>query len=88
MPAIAETLPGFTYSGWYGLSAPKNTPKPVLDKIRNTLLKVAATNEFKELIAAQAAEVVTNTPEEFRMFVIDEIAMTGKAVRAAGLKSE
>jgi tripartite-type tricarboxylate transporter receptor subunit TctC len=88
LPAIAETLPGFTYSGWYGLSAPKNTPKPVLDKIRNTLLKVAATAEFKELISAQAAEVVTNTPEEFRMFVIDEIAMTGKAVRAAGLKSE
>ena len=88
LPAIAETLPGFTYSGWYGLSAPKNMPKPVLEKLRNTLLKLAATAEFKELIAAQAAEVVTNTPEEFRKFIVDEIAMTGKAVRAAGLKSE
>ena len=88
LPSISETLPGFTYSGWYGLSAPKNTPKPVLDKLRAALLKVAATPEFKELISAQAAEVVTNTPEEFRKFVIEEIAMTGKAVRAAGLKAE
>jgi len=88
MPAIAETLPGFTYSGWYGLNAPKNTPKPILDKLRNTMLKVAAMPEFKELITLQAAEVVTNTPEEFRQFVIDDIAQTGKAVRAAGLKAE
>jgi tripartite-type tricarboxylate transporter receptor subunit TctC len=88
MPAIAETLPGFTYSGWYGLTAPKNTPKPVLDKLRTTLLKVAANPDFRELIASQAAEVVTNTPEEFRQFVIDDIATTGKAVRAAGLKVE
>jgi len=88
MPAIAETLPGFTYSGWYGLTAPKNTSKAVIDKLRTTLLKVAATPEFKELITAQAAEVVVNTPEEFRKFVIDDIAQTGKAVRAAGLKAE
>jgi tripartite-type tricarboxylate transporter receptor subunit TctC len=52
------------------------------------LLKVAASAEFKELISAQAAEVVTNTPDEFRKFITDEIALTGKAVRAAGLKSE
>jgi len=88
LPAIAETLPGFTYSGWYGLSAPKNTPKAVLDKLRTTLLKVAASPEFKELISAQAAEVVTNTPDEFRKFITDEITLTGTAVRAAGLKAE
>jgi tripartite-type tricarboxylate transporter receptor subunit TctC len=88
MPAIAETLPGFTYSGWYGLTAPKNTPKPVLDKLLMALRKVAATTEFKDLITAQAAEVVVNTPEEFRKFVQDDIIITGKAVRAAGLKAE
>jgi tripartite-type tricarboxylate transporter receptor subunit TctC len=88
LPPIAETLPGFTYSGWYGLSAPKKTPKPVLDKLRSTLLKVAASADFKELISAQAAEVVTNTPDEFRKFIAEEIALTGRAVRAAGLKAE
>jgi tripartite-type tricarboxylate transporter receptor subunit TctC len=88
MPAIAETIPGFTYSGWYGINAPKNTPKPIIEKIRMTLLKVAATPEFKELISAQAAEVVTNTPDEFRKFVQEDILVTGKAVRAAGLKAE
>ena len=88
MPAIAETIPGFSYSGWYGLTAPKRTPKPIIDRLRSNLIKVAGNAEFKELIAAQAAEVVTNTPEQFRKFVQDDIVQTGKAVKAAGLKAE
>lgn len=88
MPAIAETIPGFSYSGWYGLTAPKGTPKPVIKTLHSNLIKVAGNTEFKELIAAQAAEVVTNTPEQFRKFVQDDIVQTGKAVKAAGLKIE
>ena len=88
MPAIAETIPGFSYSGWYGLTAPKGTPRPIINTLRSNLIKVAGNAEFKELIAAQAAEVVTNTPEQFRKFVQDDIVQTGKAVKAAGLKAE
>jgi tripartite-type tricarboxylate transporter receptor subunit TctC len=88
MPAIAETIPGFSYSGWYGLTTPKGTPRPIIDKLRSTMIKVADTPEFRELIAAQAATVVTSTPEEFRKFVQDDIVQTGKAVKAAGLKAE
>jgi tripartite-type tricarboxylate transporter receptor subunit TctC len=88
MPAIAETIPGFSYSGWYGLTAPKGTPRPIINTLRSNLIKVAGNAEFKELISAQAAEVVTNTPEEFRKFVQDDIVQTGKAVKAAGLKAE
>jgi tripartite-type tricarboxylate transporter receptor subunit TctC len=88
LPAIAETIPGFSYSGWYGLTAPKGTPKPIIDKLRATLVRVSNTPEFKELITSQAAEVVVNTPDEFRKFVQDDIALTGRAVKAAGLKAE
>ena len=46
------------------------------------------TPEAREQLAAQAAEVVTNTPEEFRKFVQEDIVNTGKVVKAAGLKME
>jgi len=88
MPAIAETLPGFSYSGWYGVTAPKGTPKPILDQLRNALLKIAATASFREQVNNQAAEVTTSTAAAFRKFVEDDIAQTGKAVKAAGLKAE
>jgi tripartite-type tricarboxylate transporter receptor subunit TctC len=88
MPAIAETLPGFSYSGWYGLTAPKGTPKAVIAKLRENLVKVMHTPEARGQFASQGAEVVTNTPEEFRKFVEQEIITTGKVVKAAGLKAE
>ncbi len=88
MPAIAETIPGFSYSGWYGLTAPKGTPKAILAKLRENLIKVMHTHEARDQYALQGAEVVTNTPEEFRKFVQQDIINTGKVVKAAGLKAE
>jgi len=88
LPSISETLPGFKWSGWYGLTAPKGTPKPILDKLHAALVKVVSTPEAREQFAAQGAEVVTSTPEEFRKFVAQDIVEAGKVVKAIGLKAE
>lgn len=88
MPTIKETVPNFDYSGWNGLLAPKGTPKAILEKLRNVLVKTVGSQDLKEQFAAQGAEIVTNTPEEFRSFLQREIASTGKVVKVAGLKAE
>jgi len=88
VPTLAETVPGYTFSGWTGLLAPKGTPQPVLDKLRETLLKVAATPDFRELIANQGAVVHTSTPEEFARLVAAELENMGRAVKAANLQIE
>ena len=86
IPAVAETLPGFSYSAWNGLLVPKGTPRTVVDKIHAALVKTLAVPEVKAAIEKQGAEVVTNTPEEFRELVRAEFEATGKLVKAAGLK--
>jgi len=86
LPAVAETLPGFSYSAWNGLLLPKATPKPIADKIRAALIKALAVPEIKEAIEKQGAEVVTQTPEEFRDLVRAEFENTGKLVKASGLR--
>ena len=86
LPAVAETLPGFNYSAWNGLLLPKATPKTVVDKVHAALLKALAVPEIKAAIEKQGAEVITNTPEEFRELVRAEFENTGKLVKAAGLK--
>jgi tripartite-type tricarboxylate transporter receptor subunit TctC len=88
VPTIGETVPGYTYSGWTGLMLPAGTPQPIVEKLRGTLLKVAATPEFRELISNQGAVVQTSTPDEFVKLVAAEIQAMGKAVRAANLKIE
>ena len=88
LPAIAETIPGYTYSGWQGMLAPKATPKPILDILRAALLKTMALPEIKNALTIQGAEVVTSTPEEFRKFVQEESRKIGPVIKSAGLKVE
>ncbi len=88
MPSVAETVPGFEYSGWNGLLAPKGTPKPILDKLRQMVLAAVQTPELKKAFEQQLTQVYTNTPAEFRAFVAKETKEMGPVVKAAGLKVE
>jgi tripartite-type tricarboxylate transporter receptor subunit TctC len=88
LPTVAETLPGYDYSGWAGLLAPKGTPKPILDKVHAALVKAVAMPALKEGFAAQGAEAVSTSPEAFREFLQRDIASTAKVIKAAGLQAE
>lgn len=86
IPTVAETLPGYSYSAWNGIILPKGAPAAVGEKLRAALLKTVAMPEVKDSFAKQGAEVLTNTPEEFRAAVQREIDNTAKVVKATGLK--
>lgn len=86
LPSIAETVPGYQYGGWNGLLAPAKTPRPILAKVRDMLIKTTQNAEFRANFDRQMTEVVTNTPEEFRKFVEGEIKAMGPVVKSAGLQ--
>jgi tripartite-type tricarboxylate transporter receptor subunit TctC len=88
IPPIAETIPGFDYSGWQGFFVPKGTPKPIIEKLRAAVIKTANLPEVKSQLATQATEVVTGTPEEFRKVVQDAMAKNAKVIKVIGLKAE
>jgi len=87
IPAIAETV-AFQYNAQAGLLAPKGTPRPMMDKLRSVLAQVERTPEFKSLFEAQGAVPDITTSEEFRRLTAEQTAITGRIVRAAGLKVE
>jgi tripartite-type tricarboxylate transporter receptor subunit TctC len=86
LPAIAETLPGFKWVAFSGILAPKGVPRPMLDRIRAAVDRIAADPDTREQFALQGAEPVTATPEEFRKAIADELAEVGRIVKAIGLK--
>jgi tripartite-type tricarboxylate transporter receptor subunit TctC len=86
VPPVSETIPGFTYSAWNGLLAPKGTPPAIVARIRAALAKTVARPEVKEGFALQGAEAMTNSPEEFRRIVQAEMESTGALVKSANLK--
>ena len=85
IPPIAETLPGFDYSGWMGFFVPKGTPKPIIDKLRSAVVKTMESPEVKKGMAFQATEIVVRGPEEFRKVVRESMVENEKLVKSLGL---
>lgn len=85
IPPIADTIPGFDYSGWQGFFVPKGTPKAIIEKLRAAVIKTVNLPEVKKALAAQGTEIVTGTPEEFRKVVQDSMVKNAKVVKAVGL---
>ncbi len=88
IPAVNETLPGYEYSTWAGLLAPKGLPKPILDRVYAALQKTLAIPAVVDGLAAQGAEVSLIPGEDYRRFVQQDLIATAKFVQAAGLKQE
>lgn len=87
LPTIAEAgLPGYEASSWFGILAPASTPRDVVGKLHDAIVKGLATPETSERLASQGAEQVGNTPEQFAVFIREEIDKWGKVVKAAGAK--
>ncbi|MEP6608110.1 MAG: tripartite tricarboxylate transporter substrate binding protein [Burkholderiaceae bacterium] len=90
VPTVAEAagLEGFHTGSWQGVLAPPNTPKEITARLSSEIVRILNTAEMKERLAAQGAEVSTNTPEQFTAFIRDEKSRWAQVVKAANLKLE
>jgi tripartite-type tricarboxylate transporter receptor subunit TctC len=83
---VAETLPGFHSSQWFGILAPAGTPRPIVERLHQAIVNAARAPEVRKRFAAMAMEPVSSTPEEFAKVIREEIDTWGKVVKAAGIK--
>jgi tripartite-type tricarboxylate transporter receptor subunit TctC len=88
IPTVAETLPGFEVSSWNGFFAPAGTPAAIVNRLNDQLAQILRLPDVKERLTTLGAEPMTGTPEQFGMYVREEIAKWGKVVKAAGIKPE
>ena len=88
LPTIAETLPGYNASGWYGFVAPAATPKDVVVKLSAEMVRILRQPDVVTRLAGQGAEPVASTPDEFAAFIRAEIDKWSKLVAAAKMRAE
>ncbi|HTP96153.1 MAG TPA: tripartite tricarboxylate transporter substrate binding protein [Burkholderiales bacterium] len=87
LPTIAESgLPGFDVSTWFGVMAPAATPRPIVNRLHDGIVRALAHPDVKERLAAMGAEPVGDTPEQFGAFVKSEIAKYAKVVKDSGAR--
>src|SRR5258706_7787418 len=86
LPAVAEALPGFEFVGWYGVVGPAGLPAPIVTKLHDELVKVLNRPDVRERIVADGSEPVGSSPEEFRQFMLADLAKCAKLVKDSGAK--
>jgi tripartite-type tricarboxylate transporter receptor subunit TctC len=72
---------------WYGVLAPANTPKPIVDRLNAEINAILKTEDIRARLAKLAAEPGTLSPDEFRRFMETELARYGEIVKLSGAKT-
>lgn len=89
VPTIAEAgVPGYEVIQWYGIVAPANTPRDVIAKLHGEIVNILKSPEVREKLAADGADPVGSTPEQFAAFIREEIVKWSKVVKSAGIRVE
>jgi tripartite-type tricarboxylate transporter receptor subunit TctC len=88
IPTVGDFLPGYEASSWTGISAPKNTPADVIDKLNKEINAALAEAKIKERLADLGGLPMPMTPAQFGKLIADETEKWAKVIRAANIKPE
>ena len=88
VPTVADTLPGFESSNWYGVGAPANTPAGIIDTLNKEINAGLADPKLRARFADLGAAVMPGMPADFGKLIAAETEKWAKVVRAANIKPE
>jgi tripartite-type tricarboxylate transporter receptor subunit TctC len=88
IPTVAEFVPGYEASTWYGVGAPKGTPAEIVDKLNREFNAGLADPKIKARLADLGGVPMPMTPADFGKFIAKETEKWAKVVKFAGLKPE
>jgi hypothetical protein len=84
LPTIAETVPGYEASGWYGAFAPAATPRDIINRLNAEMNRAMKMPDVAQRLAGDGVEAVGTTPEQFGAYLKQEVAKWGKVVKTSG----
>jgi len=88
VPAMNEFVPGYEADSFHGISAPKGTPREIVDKLNREINAALADPKLKARLAELGAEVFTGTPEDYGRYLKGEIERWAKVIEFSGAKAE
>jgi tripartite-type tricarboxylate transporter receptor subunit TctC len=89
LPTVAESgVPGYKWIFWYGLVAPANTPRDVVQKVQTEVVAALKQPQVVQRFSTLGIEAVTSTPESFDQLIKDEVLLFKKLAIASNIKAD
>ncbi len=86
VPTIAETIPGYEASQWYGLGAPKGTPPAIIGSINRSVNAALVDPKMRDQLVGLGGTMLLGSPENFAKMISDETEKWSKVIKFAQLK--
>jgi tripartite-type tricarboxylate transporter receptor subunit TctC len=87
VPTVAEFVPGYEASNWWGIGAPKNTPAAIVDQLNREINAAFADPKMKARLSELGGAVLAGPPADFAKLIADETDKWGKVIRTANIKA-
>jgi tripartite-type tricarboxylate transporter receptor subunit TctC len=88
VPAMAEMLPGFEASAWIGITAPKGTPREIVDILNGEINAALADPRIKARLSELSGMIVGGSAADFEKLIVGETEKWGSVIRRANIKPE
>ncbi len=89
VPTLAESgFPGLEATAWYGLHAPANTPRPIVNRLHADIAKALTLPDVKQRLEGVGFDLVGSPPDVFAAYIKTELVKWAKVVKASGAKAE
>ena len=88
VPTVADFVPGYEVSAWFGLGAPRGTPQDIIDRLNAEINAALADAKMKARLTDRGGIALAGSPADFGKVITDETGKWGQVVRAANMKPE
>jgi tripartite-type tricarboxylate transporter receptor subunit TctC len=88
VPTVADVMPGYEASAWYGIGAPRNTPAAIIDRLNKEINAVLADPRMQARAAEMGSTPLAGSPADFGKLIADETEKWSKVVKFAGIRAD
>src|SRR5262249_40648556 len=87
VPTIAESVPGYEVTAWFGLLAPRGTPREIVKTLNEVTVKALRSPDTRQRLSHEGLDPIGSTPEEFGTWLQSEARKWAKAVEISGARA-